>query len=77
LERELERPTVEELSSIPAAPIVQLLRPSWARYLVTQILVACVTDRYCITETSRPARRARLPFRPSRLNACLRSSYPR
>ncbi len=70
-------PHSRNLAHMPVVPIVQLLRPFWARYLVTQILVRCVSDRYCITETSRPGRRAPLPFRPARLNACLISSYPR
>ncbi len=70
-------PHPRNLAQMPAAPIVQLLRPSCASHLVTQILVGCVSDPYCITETSRPALRAPLPFRPSCLKVCLISRYPR
>ncbi len=70
-------PHPRNLAQMPAAPIVQLLRPSCASHLVTQILVGCVSDPYCITETSRPGLRAPLPFRPSCLKVCLISRYPR
>jgi hypothetical protein len=57
--RNSKDPQSRNLAHMPAAPTVPLLRPSCASHLVTQILLGCVTGRYCITETSRPGRRAR------------------